>query len=209
MSPYAATVVRVAAFAFTLALLAAAPAASAPTYFYRVTGGSMMIETKDTLGVERLNWSVAPHTRGTRPAAGFPAADGSGGLKSFQLRFPVRGTYLYDYEEEDSGNCKETFAFAPASRGTATSRQVGSKVRISWGLDPRRRAGYVPHQCRPRTNAALLYFVANQPTTAITLASGGIGQKTFTISARGTQTGSGSTTLSWQLSLRVLRLGHR
>lgn len=201
--------VKALAFAFALALLAAAPATSAPTYYYRVTGGSMMIETKDTLGVERLTWSVAPHVRGTRPAAGFPAADGSGGLKSFQLRFPVRGSYLYDYKEEDGGNCKETFALVPASRGTVVSRQVGSKVRISWGLDPRRRAGYVPPQCRPGTNTALLYFTANQPTTTITLSSGGIGKKTFTISARGTETGSGSTTLSWQLTLRVLRLGHR
>jgi hypothetical protein len=210
VSPYAATtVVRVAALAFALALLAAAPAASAPTYYYRVTGGSMLIETRDTLGVERLNWSVAPHTRGTRPALGFPAADGSGGLKSFQVGFPVRGTYLYDYEEEDSGNCKETFSLATASRGTAASRQVGTKVRISWGLDPRRRAGYVPHQCRPQTNNALLYFLANQPTTAITLPAGGIEKKTFTISARGTETGTGSTKLTWQLTLRVLRLGHR
>jgi hypothetical protein len=168
----------------------------------------MMIETRDELGFERLNWSVASHTRGTRPAPGFPTADGSGGLRSFQLRFPVRGAYSYDYEEEDSGNCKETFAFAPSSRGTAASRQVGSKVRISWGLDPRRRAGYVPHQCRPPRNNALLYFLANQPSTAITLPAGGIDKKTFTISARGTQTGSGST-LSWELTLRVLRLGRR
>jgi hypothetical protein len=209
VSPYAATVVRVAALGFALTLLAAAPAASAPTYYYRVTGGSMMIETRDTLGRERLAWSVAPHARGTRPALGFPTADGSGGLKTFQLQFPVRGTYLYDHEEEDSGTCKETFSLATASRGTVASRQVGSKVRISWALDPRRRAGYVPHPCRPRTNNALLYFLANQPTLAITLAAGGIEKKTFTISARGTETGSESTTLRWQLTLRVLRLGHR
>jgi hypothetical protein len=194
---------------FALALLAAAPAASAPTYYYRVTGGTMMIETKDELGVERLTWSVAPHARGTRPAPGFRTADGAGGLKNFQLRFPVRGTYFYDYEEEDSGNCKESFALAPASRGSVGSRQVGSRVRISWGLDPRRRAGYVPHQCRPPTNNALLYFAANQPTTAITMSAGGIEKKTFTISARGKQTGSESTTVSWQLTLRELRLGHR
>jgi hypothetical protein len=201
-------VVRPATVAFALALLTAAPAASAPTYYYRVTGGSMMIETRDELGFERLNWSVAPHARGTRPAPGFPAADGSGGLKTFQLRFPVRGTYSYDYEEEDSGNCKETFALAPASRGTAAARQVGSRVRISWGLDPRRRAGYVPHQCRPPSNNARLYFAANQPSTIITLLAGGIEKKTFTISARGTQSGTEST-LTWKLTLRVLRLGHR
>jgi hypothetical protein len=201
-------VIRVAALVFALALLAAAPAASAPTYYYRVTGGTMMIETRDVLGVERLTWSVAPHARGTRPAPGFPTADGSGGLKTFQLRFPVRGTYFYDYEEEDSGNCKETFAFTRASRGTVASRQAGSRIRISWGLDPRRRAGYRPHECRQPTNNALLYFLANQPTTAITLAAGGIDKKTFSISARGTQTAREST-VSWELTVRVLRLGHR
>jgi hypothetical protein len=208
VTPYAAIVVRPATVAFALALLTAAPAASAPTYYYRVTGGSMLIETRDELGVERLTWSVAPHARGTRPAPGFPTADGSGGLRTFQLRFPVRGTYSYDYEEEDSGNCKETFALAPASRGTIAARQVGSRVRISWGLDPRRRAGYVPHQCRPPSNNALLYFAANQPSTTITLLAGGIEKKTFTISARGTQSGTEST-LTWNLTLRVLRLGHR
>ena len=208
MTPYASNVVRPATVAFALALLTAAPAASAATYYYRVTGGSMMIETRDELGFERLNWSVAPHARGTRPAPGFPTADGSGGLKTFQLRFPVRGTYSYDYEEEDSGNCKETFALSPASRGTAAARQVGSRVRISWGLDPRRRAGYVPHQCRPPSNNALLYFAANQPSTTITLPAGGIEKKTFTISARGTQRGTEST-LTWNLTLRVLRLGQR
>lgn len=208
MTPYASKVVRPATVAFALALLTAAPAASAPTYYYRVTGGSMMIETRDELGLERLNWSVAPHARGARPAPGFPTADGSGGLKTFQLRFPVRGTYSYDYEEEDSGNCKETFALAPASRGTVAARQVGSRVRISWGLDPRRRAGYVPHQCRPRSNNALLYFAANQPSTTITLLAAGIEKKTFTISARGTQSATDST-LTWNLTLRVLRLGQR
>jgi hypothetical protein len=208
-------VVRVTTAAFALALLLAAPASSrlekAPTYYYRVTGGSMAIETRETgenTGVERLTWSVAPHARGTRPAPGFPTADGSGGLRTFQLRFPVRGTYSYDYEEEDSGNCKETFALAPASRGTIAARQVGSRVRISWGLDPRRRAGYVPHQCRPPSNNALLYFAANQPSTTITLPAGGIEKKTFTISARGTQSAAEST-LTWNLTLRVLRLGHR
>jgi hypothetical protein len=208
VTPYASKVVRPATVAFALALLTAAPAASAPTYYYRVTGGSMLIETRDELGVERLTWSVAPHARGTRPAPGFPTADGSGGLRTFQLRFPVRGTYSYDYEEEDSGNCKETFALAPASRGTIAARQVGSRVRISWGLDPRRRAGYVPHQCRPPSNNALLYFAANQPSTTITLPAGGIEKKTFTISARGTQSAAEST-LTWNLTLRVLRLGHR
>lgn len=203
---------RLAALVFSLALLAAAPAASRPekatTYYYRVTSGSMTIETRDELGFERLGWSVAPHARGTRPAPDFPTADGSGGLKSFQLRFPVRGTYAYDYEEEDSGNCKETFALAPASRGTAAARQVGSRVRISWGLDPRRRAGYIPHQCRPPTNNALLYFLANQPSTTVTGAASAFGKQTFTFSARGTQTGSG-TTLTWQLSLSVQRLERR
>jgi hypothetical protein len=208
VTPYASKVVRPATVAFALALLTAAPAASAPTYYYRVTGGSMLIETRDELGVERLTWSVAPHARGTRPAPGFPTADGSGGLRTFQLRFPVRGTYSYDYEEEDSGNCKETFALAPASRGTIAARQVGSRVRISWGLDPRRRAGYVPHQCRPPSNNALLYFAANQPSTTITLPAGGIEKKTFTISARGTQSAAEST-LTRNLTLRVLRLGHR
>lgn len=199
---------RLAALAFSFVLVAAAPAASAPTYYYRVTGGSMTIETRSNLGFERLTWTVAPHARGTRPATGFPTADGSGGLKTFQLRFPVRGSYAYNYEEDDVGRCQEAFAFAPASRGTATSRQLGSRVRLSWGLDPRRRSGYVPHPCRPTTNNALLYFLANQPTTAITVPSGGIEKKTFTLSAEGTQTGSG-TTLSWELTLRVLRLGRR
>ena len=205
--------VRVATIAFALALLTAAPASSrlekAPTYYYRVTGGSMTIETREQTGFERLNWSVAPHARGTRPVAGFPTADGSGGLKSFQLRFPVRGTYTYDYDEEDSGNCKETFALAPASRGTAAVRQVSSsRVRILWGLVPRRRAGYIPHECRPPTNNALLYFLANQPSTTVTVAASALGKTTFTVSARGRQTGS-EATLTWQVSLSVTRLGRR
>jgi hypothetical protein len=208
VTPYASNVVRPATVAFALALLTAAPAASAPTYYYRVTGGSMLIETKSELGFERLTWRVAPHAKGTRPVPGFPTADGSGGLKTFQLSFPVRGSYVYDYEEDEVGKCRESFALAPASKGTAASRQLGSRVRLSWGLDPRRRSGYVPHPCRPRTNNALLYFEANQPTTVITVPSGGIEKKTFTLSAEGTQTRS-ETTLSWKLSLRVLRLGHR
>jgi hypothetical protein len=208
VTPYASKVVRPATVAFALALLTAAPAASAPTYYYRVTGGSMLIETKSELGFERLTWRVAPHAKGTRPVPGFPTADGSGGLKTFQLSFPVRGSYVYDYEEDEVGKCRESFALAPASKGTAASRQLGSRVRLSWGLDPRRRSGYVPHPCRPRTNNALLYFEANQPTTVITVPSGGIEKKTFTLSAEGTQTRS-ETTLSWKLSLRVLRLGHR
>jgi hypothetical protein len=208
VTPYAANVVRPATVAFALALLTAAPAASAPTHYYRVTGGSMMIETKSELGFERLSWTVAPHAKGTRPAPGFATADGSGGLKTFQVRFPVRGSYVYDYEEDDVGKCTESFALAPASKGTAASRQLGARVRLSWGLDPRRRRGYVPHPCRPKTNNALLYFAANQPTTAITVPSGGIEKKTFSLSAEGTQTGSG-TTLRWKLTLRVLRLGHR
>lgn len=199
---------RLAIFGLALGLLVVAPAASAPTYHYRVTGGTMLIETREDAGFERLSWSVAQHTRGTRPVPGYSRADGSGGLRTFQVRYPVRGTYTYDYDEEDSGTCRETFALAPASRGTAASRQVGSRVRISWGLDPKRRAGYVPHQCRPQMNNALLYFLANQPTTAITLRAGGIEKKTFTISARGSQTGTGST-LTWRLSLSVERLGAR
>ena len=207
--------VRVATAVFALALLLAAPASSrlekASTYYYRVTGGSMTIETRETgesTGFERLTWSVAPHARGTRPAPGFPAADGSGGLRTFQLRFPVRGTYAYDYDEEKSGTCRETFALAPASRGTASARQVGSRVRLIWGLDPRRPARYVAHECRPPTNNALLYFAANQPSTTVTLAPGGLGKTTFSVNARGTQSNAG-TMLTWQLSLTVKRLGHR
>jgi hypothetical protein len=201
-------VLRIATLGLALGLLLVAPAASGPTYHYRVTGGTMLIETREATGFERLSWSVAPHTRGTRPVSGFSRADGSGGLKTFQVRYPVRGTYTYDYDEEDSGACRETFAFTAASRGTASSRQVGTRVRISWGLNPRRRAGYVPHQCRPPTNNALLYFLANQPTTVITLPAGGIEKKLFRISARGSQTGDDST-LTWRLSLSVERLGVR
>ncbi len=207
--------VRVATAAFALALLLAAPASSrlekAPTYNYRVTGGSMTIETREptgeNTGFERLTWSVAPHARGTRPVPGFPTADGSGGLRNFQLRFPVRGTYTYDYDEEDGGTCKETFALTPASRGTVAARQVGSRVRITWGLDPRRRAGYVAHECRPPTNNALLYFLANQPSTTVNVATSTLGKTTFTVSARGEQTGE--VLLTWRLSLSVRRLGSR
>ena len=114
-----------------------------------------------------------------------------------------------DNDEEDSGTCKETFALAPASRGTAAARQVSSaRVRILWGLDPRRRAGYVPHECRPPTNNALLYFLANQPSTTVTVAAGALGKTTFSVSAQGRHTSSG-TTLTWQLSLSVTRLGRR
>jgi hypothetical protein len=209
-------VVRVATAAFALALLLAAPASSrlekAPTYYYRVTGGSMTIATREAggenIGFERLTWSVAPHARGTRPAPGFPTADGSGGLRSFQLRFPVRGTYTYDYDEGDSGTCRETFALSPASRATAAARQVGSRVRFSWGLKPVRRAGYVAHECRPRGNNALLYFAANQPATAVTLPAGALVQTTFSVNAQGRRTKEG-TTLNWQLSLNVRRLGNR
>jgi hypothetical protein len=209
-------VVRVTTAAFALALLLAAPASSrlekAPTYYYRVTGGTMTIETQEptgeNTGFERLTWSVAPHVRGTRPAPGFPTADGSGGLRAFQLRFPVRGTYTYDYDEEDGGTCRETFALTPASRGTAAARQVGSRVRFVWGLNPQRRAGYVAHECRPPTNNALLYFAANQPSTTVTLAAGALVKTTFRVNARGRHTNEG-TTLTWQLSLNVRRLGHR
>ncbi len=216
MRPYPASVVRVATVAFALALLAAAPASprleKAPTYYYRVTGGSMTIETREeageNTGFERLTWSVAPHARGTRPVPGFPTADGSGGLKSFQLRFPVRGTYTYDYDEEDGGLCKETFALTPASRGTAAARQVSSsRVRILWGLDPKRRAGYVAHECRPPTNNALLYFLANQPSTTVNVLASALGKTTFTFNAQGTQTRE--ATLTWRLTLSVRRLGRR
>jgi hypothetical protein len=208
-------VVRVTTAAFALALLLAAPASSrlekAQTYYYRVTGGSMTIETRETgenTGVERLTWSVVPHARGTRPAPGFPTADGSGRLRSFQLRFPVRGTYTYDYDEAESGICKETVALTPASRGTASARQVGSKVRFTWGLYPRRRAGHVAHECRPRTNNALLYFAANQPSTTVTLAAGAIVKTNFSVNTQGRHSNAG-TTLTWQVTLNVKRLGHR
>ena len=215
MSFYPGAVVRVTTAVFALALLLAAPASSrlekAPTYYYRVTGGSMTIETQETgenTGVERLTWSVAPHSRGTKPVRSFPTADGSGGLRSFQLRFPVRGTYTYDYDEEESGTCRETFALAAGSRGTVSARQVGSRVRFTWGLDPRRRSGYVAHECRPPTNNALLYFAANQPSTTVTLAAGALTKTTFSVNARGRHT-EPETTLTWQLSLTVTRLGHR
>ena len=201
--------VRVTTAAFALAFLLAAPASSrlekAPTYYYRVTGGSMTIETRETgenTGVERLRWSVAPHKRGARPAPGFPAADGSGGPRTFQLHFPVRGTYTYDYD------CKESFALAPGSRASADVRRVGSRVRLTWGLNPRRRAGYVVPECRPKTNNALRYFEANQSSMAVTLASGGLGKSTFSVNVRGSQIATG-TTLTWQLSLSVKRIGHR
>jgi hypothetical protein len=208
-------VVRVATLAFALLLLAAAPASSrlerSKTYYYRVTAGAMQLETQEhgeNTGIERLAWSVAPHARGARPAPGFPTADGSGGLRSFQLRFPVRGTYTYEYDEEDSGTCKETFALTPASRGTAVARQVGSRVRFVWGLDPRRRAGYVAHECRPPTNNARLHFLANQPSTTVNVDASALGKTTFTVTARGTQTGEDAS-LTWRLTLNVRRLGSR
>ena len=213
---YPGAVVRVAVLAFSLLLIAAAPASSrlekSPTYYYRVTAGSMQLETQEqgeNIGFERLRWSVAPHARGTRPVPGFPTADGSGGLKSFQLRFPVRGTYTYEYDEEDSGTCKETFALTAASRGTASARQVdSSRVRFLWGLDPRRRAGYVAHECRPPTNNAQLYFLANQPSTTVTLKAAGLEKTSFTISAQGRHV-AGEATLTWRLTLSVRRLGRR
>lgn len=197
--------------AFALALLAAAPASPrsevSPSY-YRVTAGSMTMETRQESGFERLTWSVVPHARGTHPVTGFPTADGSGGQTTFQLRFPVRGTYTYEHDEADSGICKETAALTPASRGTASARQVGSRVRIIWGLDPRRRAGYIAPACRPPTNNALLYFRASQPATTVNVAASALGRTTFTVSARGTQTGAAGT-MNWRLSLSVQRLGAR
>jgi hypothetical protein len=85
---------------------------------------------------------------------------------------------------------------------------VGSRVRFTFGLDPRRRRGYVAHECRPPTNNALLYFAANQPSTTVTLPAGGLVKTTFTVDARGRQS-EPETTLTWQLSLTVKRLGHR
>jgi hypothetical protein len=207
-------VVRVAALVFSLALLAAVPAASAPTYYFRVTGGSMTIvsrvtEAAEGTGTERIDWSVAPHTRGTRPAPGFPTADGAGGLRTFQLRFPARGTYAYDFVEEDSGKCTETIALAPASRGTVAVRQVGTRVRVTWGLDPQRRKGYVPPLCRPAfANNALLFFLAQQAYTTVSVPASSVGKTTFTLAAQGTFTGQGSS-VSWKLTLGVRRLGVR
>lgn len=208
--------VRVATIGFALFLLGAAPASSrlekAPTFYYRVTAGSMQLETQENgenTGVERIRWTVAPHARGTRPVPGFPTADGSGGLKTFQLRFPVRGTYTYDYDEEESGTCRETFAFTSASRGTAAARQVGStRVRFLWGLDARRRAGYVAHECRPPTNNAQLYFLANQPSMTVNLNASALSKPSFTVSAQGRHV-SGDATLTWRVTLSVRRLGKR
>ena len=76
------------------------------------------------------------------------------------------------------------------------------------GAESTRRAGYVAHECRPRTNNALLYFAANQPSTTVTLAAGGLEKTTFSVNAQGRHTNAG-TTLTWQLSLNVKRLGHR
>jgi hypothetical protein len=173
-----------------------------------VTAGAMTIETRDELGFERLYWTVARHARGTRPAPGFPTADGSGGPRSFQLRFPVLGTYTFDHKEEGGTSCKEAFVLSQTSRAMATARKVGSRVTFSWGLDPRRRAGYVPHECRPQTNNALVYFRANQPSTAVTLGASALGKPTFTVSVRGTRTSEDATT-TWRLSLTVRRLGVR
>jgi hypothetical protein len=204
-------VVRVATIAFALSLVAAAPASArlegAATHHYRVTAGSMQLETREETGFERLTWSVAPHARGTRPAPGSPTADGSGGVRSFDLRFPVRGTYTYEHEE-DSGTCKETLALAEGSRGTVAARPVGSRVRISWRLDPRRRVGHVAPACRPQTNNALVYFRANQPSLAVNVAADNLGKTRFTVTARGTHTHSDGT-LTWRVTLSVLRLGSR
>jgi hypothetical protein len=205
-------VVRVATAAFALVLLSAAPASprteTAPVHYYRVTAGSMTIETREELGYERLRWAVAPHPRGTRPARGFPTADGSGGPRSFALRYPVRGVYTYDYKQEDLSSCKEAFLLTRASRGAAVARTVGARVRISWGLDPRRRAGYVPDACRPQKNNALAYFVENQSSLTVNVASSALRKTTFTVSARGTQTGPRGT-VTWQISFDVRRLGVR
>ena len=204
--------VRVATAAFALALLVAAPALprseTAPVHYFRVTAGSMTIETREELGSERLRWAVAPHLRGTRPARGFPTADGSGGPRSFAVRYPAQGVSTYDHKQEDLSSCKEAFVLARASRGTAVARPVGSRVRISWTLDPRRRAGYVPDACRPQRNNALAYFLENQSSLTVNVASSALGKTTFTVTARGTQTGP-TATVTWQLAFSVRRLGVR
>jgi hypothetical protein len=198
--------------AFALVLLSAAPASprtkTAPVHYYRVTAGSMTIETREELGYERLHWAVAPHSRGTRPARGFPTADGSGGPRSFALRYPVDGVYAYEHKQEDLTSCNEAFILTRASRGTAVARTVGSRVRISWGLDPRSRAGYVPDACRPQRNNALAYFLENQSSLTVNVASSALRKTTFTVSARGTQTGP-QATVTWQISFAVRRLGVR
>ena len=164
----------------------------------------MTIQTREDTGFERLTWTVAPHARGTRPARNFPTADGSGGLKTFQLRFPVRGTYTYDHDD-----CQETYSLGTESMATVSARQIGStKVRFVFGLDPRRRSGTRAPECRPRMNNALRFFLANQPSTTVTVAANGLSQTTFTVNARGRQTNPG-TTLTWELSLDVARLGQR
>lgn len=204
--------VRVATAALALVLLSAAPASprtgTAPVHYYRVTAGSLTIETREDLGYERLYWTVAPHLRGTRPARGFPTADGSGGSRSFALRYPVQGVYAYDYKQEDLSSCTESFLLTRASRGTAVARTVGSRVRISWGLDPRPRAGYVADACRPQRNNALAYFLENQSSLTVNVASSALRKATFTVTARGTQTGP-SATVTWQISFDVRRLGVR
>lgn len=198
--------------AVALILLAAPPASprteTAPVHYYRVTAGSMTIETREELGYERLHWAVAPHSRGTRPARGFPTADGSGGPRSFALRYPVDGVYAYDHKQEDLSGCNEAFLLTRASRGTAVARTVGSRVRISWGLDPRRRPGYVPDACRPQKNNALAYFLEHQSTLTVNGASSALRKPTFVVSARGTQTGPRAT-VTWQISFSVRRLGVR
>jgi hypothetical protein len=55
-------------------------------------------------------------------------------------------------------------------------------------------------------NNALLYFLANQPSMTVTVAASALAKTTFTVSARGTRTGS-EATLSWKLSFSVRRLG--
>ena len=204
---------RVATLAFALLLLAA-PAAHrlrSPDVLYRVTGGSRGSSREHGRENIRLRTTQlvgrAAHARNA-PRAGVPHCGRLGRAEEFQLRFPVRGTYVYDYDEEDSGTCKETFAFTRSSRGTAAARQIGTtRVRFLWGLDPRRRAGYVAHECRPPTNNALLYFLANQPSMTVTMASSALSRPTFTVTARGTQTRE--ATLTWRVTLSVRRLGSR
>jgi len=58
------------------------------------------------------------------------------------------------------------------------------------------------------TANALLYFAANQPSTTVSLAAGGLEKTTFSVNAQGRQSNA-TTTLTWRLSLTIKRIGHR